>query len=124
MKLHLAAAGSRHAIDAYAADAITVSGVAYNHSILLTAETVAPWTVASPLPLDESLLDFFPLKDIGFVIIGTGSRYRLPSRNLFAHFRKAAIGIEIMDTGAACRTFNLVVADGRPVLAALYLEKL
>lgn len=56
------------------------------------------------------------------VLLGTGRRQSFPDESQLAALRRAGIGVEIMDTGAACRTFNLLAAEGRKVAAALILE--
>jgi len=53
------------------------------------------------------------------VLLGTGPRQIFPAASLRAQFLSAGIGIEIMDTGAACRTFNVLVAEQRRVVALL-----
>ncbi|MHB8493728.1 MAG: Mth938-like domain-containing protein [Casimicrobiaceae bacterium] len=56
------------------------------------------------------------------VLLGTGSRHRFPHPRLVASLIEARTGVEAMDTGAACRTFNILVAEGRRVVAALAIE--
>jgi uncharacterized protein len=53
------------------------------------------------------------------VLLGTGSRQHFPHPRLHASLSAARIGVEVMDTGAACRTYNILMAEGRKVLAAL-----
>jgi uncharacterized protein len=53
------------------------------------------------------------------VLIGTGARQRFPDASFAAQFLRAGVGYEVMDTGAACRTFNVLVSEGRRVVAAL-----
>ncbi|MBU6193461.1 MAG: Mth938-like domain-containing protein [Burkholderiales bacterium] len=55
------------------------------------------------------------------VIVGTGSRLRFPAPALWRALMDAGVGFEAMDTGAACRTFNVLASEGRAVLAALIL---
>jgi uncharacterized protein len=55
------------------------------------------------------------------VLIGTGVRQQFPDASFGAKFLRAGIGYEVMDTGAACRTFNVLVSEGRRVVAALLL---
>jgi uncharacterized protein len=62
-----------------------------------------------------TLLDLRP----ELVIVGTGSRLRFPSPALWQSLMEAGVGFEAMDTGAACRTFNVLASEGRAVLAAL-----
>jgi uncharacterized protein len=55
------------------------------------------------------------------VLIGTGSRQQFPDGTFGAKFLRAGVGYEVMDTGAACRTFNVLVSEGRRVVAVLLL---
>ena len=56
------------------------------------------------------------------VILGTGKRLRLPPPLWRVHFAQHRVGLESMDTAAACRTYNILASEGRKVLAALILE--
>lgn len=56
------------------------------------------------------------------VLLGTGSRLLHPDRRLLAPLHQARIGVEVMDTPAACRTFNILLAEGRKVVAALRVD--
>jgi uncharacterized protein len=56
------------------------------------------------------------------LVLGTGARQRFPSPQLLRPLVEAGIGIEIMDTPAACRTYNILVGEGRAVAAALIVE--
>jgi uncharacterized protein len=53
------------------------------------------------------------------VLLGTGASLRFPEPALLAPLYKAGIGVEVMDTPAACRTYNILLAEGRKVLAAV-----
>jgi uncharacterized protein len=55
------------------------------------------------------------------VLIGTGPRQQFPAASFGAQFLRAGVGYEVMDTGAACRTFNVLVSEGRRVAAVLLL---
>ncbi len=55
------------------------------------------------------------------VILGTGASQRFPPREIPAAFHSRSIGFEVMDTGAACRTYNIIMAEGRSVAAALLM---
>jgi len=55
------------------------------------------------------------------VLVGTGHRQEFPAAAFGAHFLKSGIGFEVMDTGAACRTFNVLVSEQRHVVALLLL---
>lgn len=66
----------------------------------------------------EGLLELEP----EVVLLGTGTTFRYPAPALLAPLTRRGIGVEVMDTGAACRTFNVLVAEGRQVVAAILLE--
>jgi uncharacterized protein len=55
------------------------------------------------------------------LILGTGRRQRFPRAELLAPLAEAGIGWEVMDTGAACRTYNILMSEGRNVAAALLM---
>ena len=56
---------------------------------------------------------------LGLLLLGTGQHQRMPELDVRRAFAAAGIGLEAMDTGAACRTYNVLLAEGRPVGAAL-----
>ena len=57
------------------------------------------------------------------VILGTGSRLQFPHPTLFSTLMENGIGYEVMDTGAACRTYNVLAAEGRQVVTAIFVSK-
>ena len=57
------------------------------------------------------------------VLLGTGDRQHFPHPRLLAPLTERRIGVEVMDTRAACRTFNILVAEGRRVAAALVIDR-
>jgi uncharacterized protein len=63
----------------------------------------------------EGLLDYAP----DLVVLGTGPTIRFPHPRLTQALLAARVGVEVMDTAAACRTFNVLTSEGRKVLAAL-----
>jgi uncharacterized protein len=109
---------------------VTINGVDWQASVLLPWQgQVRPWAraeapVAAPpsLALDDlSSAHFDELAALQpeLVVFGSGSRLRFVSPALLSGLYQARIGIETMDTAAACRTYNVLVAEGRRVLAAL-----
>jgi uncharacterized protein len=67
-----------------------------------------------------SLAPALDAKDaISLFILGTGTSPRLPAPEVRDAFAQAGIALEAMDTGAACRTYNVLLAEGRPIAAAL-----
>jgi len=56
------------------------------------------------------------------LLLGTGPSQRFPDPPLYAELYRSRVGFEIMDTGAACRTYNVLVGEGRAVVAALLVS--
>lgn len=65
----------------------------------------------------DSVLALMP----AVILLGTGQRLRFPSPNILAHSQQHRVGMEVMDTAAACRTYNILAAEGRNVAAALLM---
>ncbi len=120
MKLHLDAPAGAHLIRGYAPGALRVGDRTLTTSAIVSpAALLAPWRPVSFADLVSA--DFEPLLDLApeVVLLGTGPRQQFPSQSLLALLYERRIGVEIMDTAAACRTYNLLVAEGRAVAAAL-----
>lgn len=111
----------RAAIEAYGNGGFRFAGMSHRGSILCLAKSIVAWNVIRPEELTaESLAPVLAEKDLTrSLLIGTGARQVFASPSLRAAFREAGIALETMDTGAACRTFNVLLGEGRPVAAAL-----
>ncbi|MEO8674963.1 MAG: Mth938-like domain-containing protein [Casimicrobiaceae bacterium] len=98
---------------------VRVGAQEYRTGIVVTADNVAEWAVAGFDALTEA--DFAKLLAHApeIVLLGTGATLRFPHPRLTQAFAAARVGIEVMDTPAACRTFNILAAEGRKVVAAL-----
>ncbi len=99
---------------------VRVGATVYRENLLLTPDAVAVgWAPGGFDGLGEP--DFARLAEGGpdVVLLGTGSSIRFPHPRLVRALALARIGLEVMDTGAACRTFNILAAEGRRVAAAL-----
>ncbi len=119
MKLQLDPGSGRYLITGYRAGAVLVNGEAHEHSLIVTPERLVAWR---PLTIDDlgaEDLAAIALLAPEVVLIGTGSRLRFPGAALLAQLTDAGIGVECMDTGAACRSFAVLSAEGRRVAAAL-----
>jgi uncharacterized protein len=102
---------------------VRVNAEVYRHSLLLAPDAVvAPWTMAGFAALTET--DFARLLEIepAVVVFGSGTMLRFPHPRLTRPLTAAGVGIETMDTAAACRTYNILAAEGRRVAAALIVE--
>lgn len=87
--------------------------------IITPSAVVRDWPPQSIDDLTEDHLTTIRQLQPEIALFGTGTRLRFPPRTLFAEFYRHNIGVEIMDTGAACRTYNVLLAEGRKVVAAL-----
>lgn len=128
--------GGGYSIRAYDADTVTVIGPGESsgdtpipRSEVLTASfVIAPlrllrdWPPQAYADLAAEHFDRLLELDPEVVLLGTGTTFRYPSPALLAPLTGRGIGVEVMDTGAACRTFNVLVAEGRQVVAAILLE--
>lgn len=99
---------------------MAVNGVRYESSLVVMPDrAVELWNVASLESLDEASLAALAMRGASVLLIGTGRDLRFPDRRILRPLAAAGIGVEIMDTMAACRTYNILVGEERSVLAAL-----
>lgn len=116
--------GDRKIVNSYGAGRFIINGSEYTHSLIVSPLRVVPWE--APLPfawsevLVESLLQAAESSDSPEVLlVGSGKNMvPLPSR-LRQVFKEQKVSIDVMDTGAACRTYNVLLSEERRVLAAL-----
>jgi len=110
-------------ITGYGAGYVEINQVPYSHAVLLSSDgAILDWPIQSFDSLEAS--DFAKMVDLNpeLILIGTGSRQRFPKPELLKALIEAKIGFEIMDSQAACRTYNILVGEGRQVLLALIVE--
>ncbi len=114
---------SEQRIRAYDAGCVRIGEREYHRSLLLTAERlIADWRPCRVSDLGAQ--DFAPILDWQpeILLLGTGQILQFPEQQVTAALLQRGIGVEIMDTAAACRTFNILLAEQREVAAALLLE--
>jgi uncharacterized protein len=122
LKLHLANPGDTKLFTAHGADHVMVNGERYDRSIAVLAEEVrSDWVVASFDALDEAHFTYFLALKPDVLLLGTGALQYFPHPRLYRTLTEAGIGVECMDTPAACRTYNILVAEGRRVVAAILI---
>lgn len=113
-------AAGKNLIRGYESGRITVNQAIYTGSIVVLPDQLIPnWRPRNFADLTPG--DFTALLELGLevVLLGTGKRLQFPSPALTRDLRQAEIGFEAMDTGAACRTYNVLLGEGRIVAAAL-----
>jgi uncharacterized protein len=123
LKLHADALTSLNTVTAYGPGFVEINQVRYNGNLVLAPDQpVTAWRAASFDALCAE--DFEPLLGLRpeVVLLGTGVRQQFPHPRLTRRFAEARIGIEAMNTAAACRTYNILMNEGRRVVAAFLQE--
>jgi uncharacterized protein len=118
MKLHLDQT-TQNSIQRYNDQHIVINEQIYDHSLIIMPTYLSEWDVNG---FDDLQIEHFKrLRALQpeLVILGTGLTQQFPAPSLYEPLIQAHIGLEIMDRLAACRTYNILVAEGRKVLAAL-----
>ncbi len=107
-------------VTGYGPSHIRVGETEIGTSVIVTADAVVPWPVATVAELTPAGLEPVLALGVEVVLLATGARQAWPDPAVIAHAAGRRVGIEVMEIGAACRTFNVLVADRRAVaLAAL-----
>ena len=120
MKLHLADLGDTKLFTAYGPDHVVVNGERHDRSIVVLAEEVRnDWSTVSFDELSETHFNYFLALKPEILLLGTGARQRFPHPRLYRALTNVGIALECMDTPAACRTYNILVAEDRKVIAAI-----
>ncbi|MFV0297727.1 MAG: Mth938-like domain-containing protein [Hyphomicrobiaceae bacterium] len=108
-------------IDAYGNGGFRFAGMSHRGSIICLPNAIEAWTAVTMAEVTpdslRTILTFGGVLDL--VMLGTGAEHIWPSEEVREAFREAGIGLDIMSTGAAARTWNILIAEGRPVAAAM-----
>lgn len=122
MKLHLDRFDGRNAFTGYGAGYVSVNGRRHETSLVVFPDRlIDPWAVTCAEDLVEPSLDFLSGLALEIVLVGTGPRMHLLHPKHYRRLSESRIGVEVMDTLAACRTYNILLAEGRKVAAALVI---
>ena len=124
MKLQPDRQPSLNTVSAYGPNYIEINAQRYDHSIILGPEgPVLEWPCNRFEDLKSEDFALIASQKPAVVIFGSGQKIRFPQPELLKPLIQARIGIETMDLQAACRTYNILMAEGRNVIAALLIEK-
>lgn len=122
MKIQLEMGAGLNQIRAYAPGQVTINQTIYTRSLIVTPQRViADWPPRTFAELDEAHFEVLAGLRPEVVILGTGARLRFPKPASLRALVEVNVGVEVMDTGAACRTYNILMGDGRRVAAALLM---
>ncbi|MCC7198341.1 MAG: Mth938-like domain-containing protein [Gammaproteobacteria bacterium] len=122
MKFSLEAPARVNLIRGYAAGEVRIGATVYRGSLIVAADTlITDWPVCDATRLGPA--DCGAIENLvpAIVLLGTGDRQVFPDPRLLVRFSALGIGLEVMDNGAACRTYNVLVSEGRRVACALIL---
>jgi uncharacterized protein len=121
MKLH-AERGSGNYIQSVTGDGVLIGGKHYTGAVIVSADSIV--TEWAPRPISELQLDDFQAAlDLGpeVILFGTGTTHQFAGNRLMTTIMSRGVGFEVMTTAAACRTYNVLMAEDRRVVAALLL---
>lgn len=123
MKFHLERLEGQNRFTGYGAGYVEVNGERIAQHVVVGGNWLERGEPAAALAsLATETLALLASRRPEVVLLGTGSALRFPPRAALAPLQAAGIGVEVMDTPAACRTFNILLGEGRHVIAALVVE--
>ena len=111
-----------YVITAYESDNVSVNGKIFSQSLIVAAKQFNEnWGINSIASLQTDHIDQILIFDPELVVIGTGDKLVFPAVEIYSAIIKRGIGVDFMDTHAACRTYNILMSEGRDVVAGLIL---
>jgi uncharacterized protein len=119
MKLHLARAEGRNLFSGYGSGYVAVNGQRYERSLIVLPDRILDWEPAGFDALTEAVFSELAGLSLEILILGTGARLQFPHPSITRGLYHAGTALEVMDTHAACRTYNILLSEERRVGAAL-----
>ena len=124
MKLQADRMEGQNAISRHGPGGVIVAGREHSTSVIVPWQgSVVDWPVADFQSLEARHFEMLAELNPELVVFGSGARLRFPGPAMLRALIERRIGVETMDTAAACRTYNVLLAEGRCVLAALLFER-
>jgi uncharacterized protein len=122
MKLHLTTAQNQNLITGYGTDFIEINRKKYTRNLIVLAnKLVENWQVTDFAALSEVHFEYLLESKPEVVLLGTGGKHQFLHPKMFRKLTESGISLECMTTAAACRTYNILMSEGRNVAAALIL---
>jgi uncharacterized protein len=123
MKLHTSSTEKYQTVTGYDHTGVEINAQRFDYSVLVMPEVAPrPWNVTRFEDLTAAHFEQIAADKPDVVILGTGERQRFVHPRLVASLSNARIGVESMDSHAACRTYNILMGEGRKAVLALILE--
>lgn len=122
MQFNEAHNSNQYQITAFETGSVTINQQSFQHAVIITNEQITPWHLECFEHIDETVINKLLSLEPEILLIGTGTKARLPTREMINLTQCKGIGLEVMPTHSACRTYNLMAADERRVVAALLLD--
>ena len=122
LKLHLSKPVEKNIFSGYGPGYVVVNNKRYENSMItMPDKIIADWQASTVEKLTEEHFKLLIPYEPEIILLGTGATLRFPSPLVTKNLLESKIGIEVMDTNAACRTYNILMAEGRNVAAALLI---
>lgn len=110
----------KHSVQRYSAESIDIAGTTYHGSLAVTPdEILIDWRCSSTDSLDEVLMTRLTEGDPEVIVIATGEAVSFPSAPIMHAAMRQGIGVEVMNDGAAIRTFNVLLSESRRAVLAV-----
>jgi uncharacterized protein len=122
MKLHRAENQGQQHFTGYGPGYLAVNGVRYERSLIVSPLSVSVWPVGGFEDLTAADFELVAALKAEILIFGTGATQRFPRLELARALAATGAGVEIMDSKAACRTYNILASESRKVAAAILLS--
>lgn len=121
MKLQPVHVPGQNVFTGYGPGFVAINQVRHGNHLLVTADRIMPWDISGFEALQATHFEYLLSLQPEIVVFGTGATLRFPGPNLTKLMARAGVGLEVMDSHAACRTYNILTAEGRKVLAAILI---
>jgi uncharacterized protein len=123
MKFHLSVNSGQNIFTAHGEGYVQVNEQRYERPLIVTPEQVlSDWPALNFASLSEADFGHFLSLKPEVILLGTGSQHRFAHPQLYRALTAAGIGVEFMSTPAACRTYNILAAEDRKVVAGILFE--
>ena len=120
MQLHLQRNADANSVTSYGPGYFVVNETRIHSSIIIGPEVLdASWSAASVDDIVPAVIEELLTHSPEVILIGSGDRHRFPAASVMSMVAQARVGLEVMTTGAACRTYSVLLSEGRAVIALL-----